>query len=269
MIDEVCIWNRSLSQEEIRELRHLTQIPANDPDIVAYYQFNDIDKTILDRADSYHAALAGEGALIPSTAPIGGGVSHRLEVNEAGVYDFGETGSKLTFPFNATYPNGEIVVSRLDVLPNVIPTENAIRSQNLLQYWIVNSYGANANFSALDKLQFSLSTSNHALQSVRTANQVQLYQRPSNSDFEDWQAACTASDFALEGNGTFTFGESCNNNSFGQFFLTTPTLPVRLKATLEGAYLPQTATMSNALQKHRFASSPTTLSHHSVELFGQ
>ena len=248
MIDEVCIWNRSLSQTEIRKLRHLTQIPAKDSDIVAYYQFNDTNKSILDRADSYHASLVGEAALIPSTAPLGGGESHLIEVNASGAYTFGETGAELTFAENTTHPNGEIVVSRLDVLPNVIPTENPVQSQNLQQYWIVNNYGVNSTITALENLEISPTTSNHALQSVQNALQISLYKRSENSDLDDWTKRCNASGFSSTENGTFSFNADCNLANFGQFFLTTQNLPVRLKAYLQGAYNPEITAMSNTLQ---------------------
>jgi len=44
-MDEVCIWKRALTQEEIREYRHLTKenIIETDPDILAYYQFNEME----------------------------------------------------------------------------------------------------------------------------------------------------------------------------------------------------------------------------------
>ncbi|MEZ4887916.1 MAG: LamG-like jellyroll fold domain-containing protein [Chitinophagales bacterium] len=250
LIDEVCIWNRSLSQDEIRELRHLTQIPINDPDIIAYYQFNDNAKSILDRADSYHAALVGQAELTPSNAPFGGGVSHRTMINVAGTYDFGETGTQLTFASNATYPNGEIVVSRLDVLPNTIPNDNSIQSQNLQQHWIINNYGSNPSFAALQNLQFNPSAFNHALQSVQNAPQISLYQRSENSEANDWSESCNAATFSAMGNGSFGFNADCNLTESGQFFLTTKTIPVKLKAILEGAYNLQTASMTNQLQNN-------------------
>ncbi len=248
MIDEVCIWNRSLSQDEIRELRHLTQIPANDPDIITYYQFNDNPQSILDRADSYHASLVGQSKLVPSTAPFGGGVSHRMDVNTPGTYDFEATGASMTFAENAILPNGEIVVSRIDTLPNVIPTDNPVLSQNLQQYWIVNNYGINSTFEALQNLQFTPTTSNHALQSVQNASQISLYKRSENSDLENWVESCSASDATSIENGTFSFNADCNTIESGQFFLTTQNLPVKLKAFLQGAYNPETTSMTNNLQ---------------------
>lgn len=236
LIDEVCIWNRSLTQAEIRELRHLTKVPQTDPNIVAYYQFNKNDGSALDRANVYHANLSGGATKVVSTAPFGGGVSHRTSVNAGGTYSFGDTGMSLTFPATGTYPNGELVVSRIDLLPNVYPTDNPVETQNLQQYWIVNNYGNNTTFSALENVQFTPTLPNVALQGVTNSAQISLYKRSDNEDQNNWTNECGAANMTTGTSGFVAFDNTCSLTSFSQFFLTTPTIPVKIKAFLEGAY---------------------------------
>ena len=86
-MDEVCIWNKALSQEEIRELRHLTRTgnQSFSEDLVAYYQFNlpnSVD--IMDKVGTHHAVLNGNAEKTISTTPIGGGEVDRLTVSTSG-----------------------------------------------------------------------------------------------------------------------------------------------------------------------------------------
>ncbi|MBK7408784.1 MAG: PKD domain-containing protein [Saprospirales bacterium] len=140
-MDEICIWNRSLSQEEIRELRHLTKDPLADTTLLAYYQFNELEGVVLDRARIYHAALAGSASRIVSNVPAGKGVSKRLEVSTPGSYAFDNTGA--TLEFGPTVPGGEVVLSRLVVPVDTVPDPLWPSTHG---YWILNHYGANPFF---------------------------------------------------------------------------------------------------------------------------
>ena len=140
-IDEICLWNRSLSQEEIRELRHLTKDPLADTTLLAYYQFNEPEGVVLDRARIYHAALSGAATRILSDVPAGKGVSKRLNVSAPGTYAFDNTGT--TLGFGPTVPGGEVVLSRLVVPVDAVPDPLWPSTQG---YWILNHYGANPFF---------------------------------------------------------------------------------------------------------------------------
>ncbi len=143
-IDEVCIWNKALSQEEIREYRHLVKDPSLDTDIIAYYQFNTSDPTLTDFASGKDATLAGNANLVISDGPFGGGNSERLEVLSQGNYDFVGGDFEMNL-INGTIPNGEVVVTHLSVDPDITPQLN---QENIdAGYWIVNNYGSNQDLN--------------------------------------------------------------------------------------------------------------------------
>ena len=93
-IDEVCIWKRALTQDEIRDHRHLTKenLIETDSDIIAYYQFNEEEGRILDKVGISHASLKGNALRVFSSAPLGGGTSDRQNIAEGGTYNFENTG---------------------------------------------------------------------------------------------------------------------------------------------------------------------------------
>jgi len=80
-IDEVCIWNKSLTQEEIRDYRHLVKNPETDTDILAYYQFNSSDPTITDFANGRDATLNSGATLVVSDGPFGGGSIIKISIH--------------------------------------------------------------------------------------------------------------------------------------------------------------------------------------------
>jgi Uncharacterized protein related to plant photosystem II stability/assembly factor len=152
-IDEVCVFDRPLSQDEIRELMHLTKVPAEQPNLVSYYQFNEPSGAALDRVGVRHGSLVGPSAKREkSTAPVGKGTSKRQNIVPGKRrYGFGETGLVLVFPPTGTYPNGEVVVSRLVVSPDTLPNTLFADSKH---YWILENYGTNANFTPPSEIWF-------------------------------------------------------------------------------------------------------------------
>ena len=117
-LDEVCIWDRALTIDEIRQWRHLTKSNANDPitnDLVAYYQFNESsgNLSINKMANTSHITYNGTSGSNhnPSSVSVFDGISQKINVNSAGVKDFSTTGLSITFA-NGTYPDGDIWVSK-------------------------------------------------------------------------------------------------------------------------------------------------------------
>ena len=150
-IDEVCFYNRSLSQNEIRELMHLTRNHNTfDPSLKTYYQFNEVGPNIYDRAGSANGILNGSSAHQLSTAPVGSGNSDRLTVVSSGLKAFPNEGMNLTFALGAT-PNGEICVTRLNLQPDSVPT-NRTFANTAQKYWIINNYGTNTGFTSLSDI---------------------------------------------------------------------------------------------------------------------
>jgi len=208
-IDEVCIWDTSLSKEEIRELRHLTRTGDNpySQNLIAYYQFNvdDGSNQILDKVASKHASLNGSAEKIVSTAPFGDGQSHRLEINAAGNYSFGDT--EVDIDFGNNHPNGEVVVTRLNLLPDSLPNSNPTAGN----YWIINNYGS-SNFVNVNELSLKPSSG------VAFGNPVEanLFQRLENEDLNNWALKCTADNFSA---GNYNYSENCDLQSLSQFFI--------------------------------------------------
>ncbi|MEZ4988032.1 MAG: LamG-like jellyroll fold domain-containing protein [Saprospiraceae bacterium] len=218
-VDEVVIWNRTLTRDEIRQWRHLTkhrQATPSDPlfdnQMLAYYQFNDASSTIYDRVGNYHGYLNSSASLAVSQAPVGDGTSSKLTVNGSGTYNFPNEKLQLSFPSGGTYPSGELVVTRLNNAPPILPT-NALHNNS---YWIVNNYG-NETFSELTSIIFS-GLSGISTEEAAHPEQFTLYKRSSNADTETWGTYIDQADAATTG-GQVTFSNGNSVTSFSQFAL--------------------------------------------------
>jgi PKD repeat protein len=212
-IDEVTIWTRALSESEIRALRHLTKedVIAGDPDLIAYYQFNALEQNqVLDHAGIHHASLHAGASLTSSAVPIGGGSSSVQSVTGSGEVVFDGTGVAMIFPESGTYPNGDLVVSRLNVPPDTEAHEEPIPDST---YWIVNNYGSNNTFTQLERITFSgLSNINPLIPEV-----YQLFKRGTNAIGDSWGAFIDMADSATS--SALMFGEGNGITSFSQFTL--------------------------------------------------
>lgn len=206
-IDEVCIWDKALTQDEIRELRHLTRTGTNSftDGLVAYYQFNLANSSdMMDKVGIAHGSISGNAEKVISSAPVGGGESHRLTVNAAGNYVFGDTETEIDF--GTTHPNGEVVVSRLHIPPNTTPSSNPHTGN----YWVVNNYGT-ATFGTLSEIKFKPA---HAV-IIGNAADAQLYRRTENDHLNSWITLCAANSNI----GTYTYNAGCNITETYQFFI--------------------------------------------------
>ncbi len=206
-IDEVCIWDRALSQDEIRELRHLTRtgITPFSKNLVVYYQFNSSQADIaLDRVGGGHAGLVGTAQKVISSAPVGGGESDRLQISSSGKYMLPNTETEIHI--TQPQPNGEIVLTRINWIPNTLPSSNPYTEN----YWILNNY-ANT-FGALDTLKFKPTLGS----SFGDPNDFNLYTRQENGDLNNWNLNCAA--WGKDG-GTYNYDNSCNISNGSQFFI--------------------------------------------------
>lgn len=207
-IDEVTLWNRALTSAEIRELRHLTRGQAvnSDPDLIAYYQFNEPEGRVNDKKGARHARLSGSATRQPSTASVGGGASQRMTINSAGVFTFGDAGCRLGFGSATDSPQGEVVVSRLELKPHNPPTGFATDSV----YWIVNSYGSNL-------LPLASALELKPGQTPAAPELATLHQRIAENGFlPDWSEWCAANSAA---DGYLAFPDACAIEGLGQLFI--------------------------------------------------
>jgi hypothetical protein len=217
LMDEVCIYNRSLSTNEVRELMHLTKVPTADASLLAYYQMNEPNGTVLfNHAGSNHAYLQAGATRATSTAPVGGGVSERQAVTTGGLKSFNTPGVALEFPATGIYPNGDVVVTRLNVAPDQKPTSAIVPNNG---YFIVNNFGTNSAFSTLSNIRFN------NLPGIATGYNTTdfgFYKRSSIADGNTWGSAVDQADvFTPNGqNSSLTFSTGNSINSFSQFVIT-------------------------------------------------
>jgi len=205
-IDEVAIWNRSLTQTEIREHRHLTKedIAPTDPDLIAYYQFNDSTTIILDRIGTLHGTLAGGASLTTSGGPFGGGSSDIQIISAAGNYTYVNGNVELELGSSGTYPNDEVYVS----LINQLPFENPENVEGVMSYFIVNNYGAN-DFTADVTLSYDDPLSSPLSSSIESPQTIYLSTRTENSDVSTWDQTCSNATISGE---TYNF-QLCDANT--------------------------------------------------------
>ncbi len=149
-VDEVCVWNRALNEDEIRLGRHLIKNPSTDQTIVGYYQFDDVSSgEVIDKASGIDGVLSGSANIIPSNVSVGSGTSQLLLVQNNGNISF-NNGGDLAIGFGGINPNGKVVVSHLNVLPDTVPQIKTPQGA----YWIINNYGINQDFPSLDSMNF-------------------------------------------------------------------------------------------------------------------
>lgn len=251
-IDEVKIYNYALSQNEVREKMHLIQRNGMaESGLLKYVQFNKIDpnnSSVYELVSGKSISLPDTNVLIGSMAPVATGSSFRkATVNTSGQHSFTGTGVDLFLPATGTYPNGELVAFRLNSLPSNPPDSAA--SHYVPQYFIINNYGTNSSFSALQKIRFSNLNVLHSGYSLSNFN---LYKRRS-ADF-----SLTSWGSSLGNAATFTYGSPGNSvlefsgagiTSFSQFVITqqrTATTIANTKLFIQG-YTLSSQQMSPAL----------------------
>lgn len=179
LVDEVAIYNRSLSTGEIRDLRHLTKKPSDDTSLIAYYQFNTNDANDYDKVGTRHISMTNGATKETSGAPVGGGTSQRISIVTGGLKDFGNAGAKLYFPISGTLPNGEIVVTRINQQPNILPNTSFPANK----YWVINNYGTNTTFASLDSIRLYNSGN---ISGGCVSQSFLLSKRLANSEINNW-----------------------------------------------------------------------------------
>ncbi len=213
LIDEVCIYNRALSINEIRTQMHLTKNPSLDNSLLAYYQFNEVGADVLDKANLYHASSSASAIKVRSRGPFGGGNAALKNCTAAGPILFDNTGAELDF--TANNPNGDVVLTRINLAPDTLP--NAANHSRA--YWIFDNYGSNTSFSALNSIRLNktgpVSTADAANPAL-----FQLYQRQSNDDLFTWGVKKDNADVCVAGtDGAVTFNTGNSITSGGQFVI--------------------------------------------------
>ncbi len=209
-IDEVAIWNRSLSEIEIRSYRHLTKESLlTDQDFVAYYQFNQGGSTVLDKIGSRHGSINNGVTYTVCNAPFGKGGSDSHFVGNAGVYNFSNANAIIEYG-SGSYPNGDVYVTRINGLPKP-PTDN---NENLNSYWVINNYG-NSGFTAITHLSLDDPFTSPSSGATNNSSAYTLISRSENNHHNIWTDECTLSNT----NSEYYVFSACDFGGEGQFFI--------------------------------------------------
>ena len=196
-IEEMTIWNRSLSEAEIREHMHITRDKivngiTPDPSLFAYYQFNEPSgSTVYDRVGLRHAQLVGGSSLISSSAPVGGGSASTLTITSTGSYLFPNEHARLVFNQPAGIPNGSLVVSEINHPPHLLPAYSNVDNK----YWAIHSFGA-ASDIIIDSLYLYSPSAG-----VNLCEDYFLFNRGFNAEGNTWGNA-------------LSIGSTCSGNWF-------------------------------------------------------
>ncbi|CAN5402222.1 hypothetical protein BH10BAC6_BH10BAC6_07700 [soil metagenome] len=145
LIDEVRIYDRALTDDEIKRDMHLTNASTND--LIAYYQFNEQAGQAIDAVGNLHAMLANSADRALSTAPVGPGESERV-VTTADTPELNILNMSLSWSIAPPLPANDVVLTHLRIPPQPLPTGiDHVRSG----YYILRSFGANT-FTTPDQL---------------------------------------------------------------------------------------------------------------------
>lgn len=224
-MDEVAIYKRALTDDEIRKMMHLTKnnpkyTSQNDVDLVAYYQFNEtnIKSGVYDRIGTKDAKPLSTINLTPSSAPIASGTF--VHINTAlsnGNNTFNTVGLTIKTASTGTLPVVPLTIYRLDEKP--FPASDSLYKN----YWIWRNWATNKTFASIDSVGFS-GVELKASDLSNPAN-FKLHYRPMVSYGSDWVLSNKMADDAL--NTSLSF-KNLGFNAYGQFILSrkaNPCLP--------------------------------------------
>ncbi len=175
LIEEVSIWNKTLSTQEIRELMHHT-LSGSENDLMHYFQFNETSGSeVVDRVAGKHASLVGNANRNISCVPLGIGVS-QSQPQMGGLMDF--TNSNITMDYNAGVA-GNITASIINVAP--CNTDGINSEEEVLdnQYFVITHYDTDGFASSTVNFQI-----NEYLAEVyeTQANKIKCYGRDKTAD---------------------------------------------------------------------------------------
>ncbi len=239
-MDEVCFYNRSLSQNEIRELMHLTKNHNTiDPSLKTYYQCNETGSIVNDWTSFGNATLLGTATHVVSTAPVGSGTSALQIISTNGIKSFANEGVVLNFG-TGTLPNGEICVTRLNLQPDSMPPNKSFANA-ADKYWIINNYGSNSSFTSLVTTSFT-GFGNISAADATVPNKYKLFRR-STGDYTSvsWNLIDSATCATSGVDGVLDFSGTANTSFNKQFTIVSDsiivnTITLKLITYIEGYY---------------------------------
>lgn len=152
-IDEVAIYNRALTDTEIRNMMHLTKnnprFPAqSDAGLLAYYQFNENDGLVYDRIGGKDGTMVN-ATRTTSTAPISGGEFQTVtSALSTGTNNFATVGLSIKVPASGIKPAVPLTIYRLH--EKAYPPTDSL----YMHYWIWRNWTTAKAFAVLDSISF-------------------------------------------------------------------------------------------------------------------
>lgn len=208
-IDEVRIWSKALTAEEIRASMHLV-LENCDSDLISCYQFNEASGDVLD-AFSHHDGTITNATRVVSSAPFGTGTSD-TQSETMGIVNFNNT----DFTANYQTENGATVTAtKINLAPfgtTGLETGDVVLDQ---QYWVLRSpeNSETVYFNGTFQIAEDISTADSETPFI-----YKLYHRAFNAD-GDWTLLNFAS-LADDANNSLTFD---NIPTYGQYLITKST----------------------------------------------
>ncbi len=230
-IDEVAVYKRALTDDEIRKMMHLTKnnpkYPSQqDADLIHYYQFNEANLAggIFDRVGTKPGIAISNPSLVNSTAPVGSGVfQHVNTALTRGVNTFNVVGLSIKTPALGALPSVPLTIYRLDNRP--YPIADSLYKN----YWIWRNWTGTKSFAAIDSLSFE----NISMKSSDVANPAnfKMHYRPITSYSSDWIFS------NIKANDSGAAGISFRGlalNTYGQLVLSRRATPCTNNTVLSG-----------------------------------
>ncbi|ETR71414.1 MAG: hypothetical protein OMM_08141, partial [Candidatus Magnetoglobus multicellularis str. Araruama] len=185
-LDEICIWNISLSQDQIRQYM-CQKLTGNEDGLLAYYRFDhEAGTTFTDvSGNNYHGTLTNmsDSNWLTSGAAIG----------DVSVFDYDGINAS-DFRVNISHANGDsftatgdggtyssIHLYLVNEAPNVTTQPNSFQTMDTTHYFGVFTVGNSPTYSI---------TYHYASNTYATENEVQLAFRENNAD-TDWYSLLT------------------------------------------------------------------------------
>jgi len=233
LIDEVRLWNRARSAEEIRESIYLP-LEGTEPGLVSYWQCNEATGTVVtDRVGHRQGALKNQSGAdwSVSSIPFGPGNACTRVVSAPGTVAFQDEG--LWMDITAQTGHDTLVVTRLNACPNFLPA--TVDTVYDAQYWILNKYGTGVITAGMT---FALQE-DFTPQDQFYPEHIKLYNRQSVS-LDDWSLVTTAVSVDATAN-TVTFSGITGQGQFviGRHQGTKPPQVIALSPPTGGS-IPQT-----------------------------
>ncbi|MBI1225167.1 MAG: T9SS type A sorting domain-containing protein [Bacteroidetes bacterium] len=215
-MDEICFYDKALTQEQIREEMHLTRTHTDTDGLRSYVQFNEADGPAFDRIGTGFASFGGDAHREVSTLAVGPGVSSRKNVTGSGNLVFGETGVTMSFPGGSNgNPDGECVVTRIDLHPDQSPVSDSLSRS----YWVFHNFGDNPSFDELSGIRFDEIGN---VPAGSPASDYNLYARPPRADGNTWQPHAPAEQVITGADGAAIFGTGNGVEEASQFVISLP-----------------------------------------------